>query len=597
MMDSKIIPKYQTELTIPPVFMPTQKYDKFYKCCVPTYEVDMVEAEVQMLPACFPKTKVYAYAGMVYAENNCCGEYRASVPGPTFMEEAGQAISVIWNNRIKGKHLFAIDPTLHWANPNGMVTPEYPFQPYPEGYLLAQEPVPTVVHLHGGETESKYDGFPDSWFTHNGKNGPMYETNEYKYLNQQQSSTLFYHDHTLGITRLNVYAGLSGAYLISDPYNYLDNIDCTPLPSGKFDIPLMVQDKSFDEDGNLSFSAEGDVPDVHPYWRRFFYGNTIVVNGKVWPKLDVEQTAYRFRIINASNSRFYKFKLSNCQPIIQIGTDGGYLERPVYLDELYLAPAERADVIIDFSGACLNDDICLLNVNYEDGQTNPDTTGQVMLFKVMSPSCQKPLCLPRRLNEIPKLCENISKRVVTLNSLNCNDDVLALLLNGKVFAANTTEYSVVGSIQVWEVVNLANGPHPIHIHLADSRLVNRQKIDVDSYRHDWEQINGPMPIAGHIKEINPDSYCTEEPLEPPENENGWKDTIVCPPGYVTRIMLAMYPSILDPSKIKPGKNRFPFDPSTLPGYVWHCHMLDHEDNEMMRPMKVVLQPPNSSCTN
>lgn len=586
MIDSRRIPKYVSQLEIPPIFKPKYRYDDYYLKYVPCYDVDIVETKVQMLPEGFPKTTVYAYAGLVYSSHNSTEEYVATVPGPTFIAYTDEGISVKWNNKIKNKHILPVDPTLHWANPNNMQKPTYPFCMYPPGYEKAQYPVPTVVHLHGGETESKYDGFPGSWFTHDGKVGPEYVTNVYKYLNRQQSSTLFYHDHTLGITRLNVYAGLSGAYIIKDLNNYLDDNKITPLPCGKYDIPLIIQDKSFNCDGSLYFSADGENPYVHPYWRRFFYGNTNVVNGKVWPNLNVEKTAYRFRIVNSSNSRFYRYKLSNGQKIIQIGSDGGYLEKPVYMDEIYLAPAERADIIIDFYNCSKGEEILLLNVNYEDGETYEDTTGQVMRFKVKYNSCQKPVCIPRKLNDIPKLHENVSKRVVTLNSLNNDYGVEALLLNGQAWYSPVSEESLVGSIQVWEIVNIANGPHPIHIHLADSQVINRQLIDKDSYLNDWNQINGQQPLQGPTKTIDPKAYLLGDPIEPSQNEMGWKDTVVCPAGYVTRLVLAMYPSVLNPCLANPGVNLFPFDPSTFPGYVWHCHMLDHEDNEMMRPLKI-----------
>ncbi len=586
MIDSKTIPKYVTELEIPPVFKPKLIYNEEYKKCTKFYEVDMVETKVQMLPLGYPKTDVYAYAGLVYSKNNFKGEYKATVPGPTFITYANDPIEVKWNNKIETPHIFPVDPTLHWANPNNMPTPKPPFKSYPPGYPLAQYPVPTVIHLHGGESESKYDGFPESWFTYDGKVGQAYETNVYRYLNEQQSSTLFYHDHALGITRLNVYAGLVGAYLLKDPCNYLDDECKSPLPTGKYDIPLIVQDRSFNEDGSSFFSADGDNPSTHPYWRRFFYGNTITVNGKTWPNLNVEQTAYRFRIVNASNSRFYKFKLSNNQKLVQIATDGGYLRHPAYMDVIELAPAERAEIVIDFSEICIGEEIILLNVT-EDDETDKDTTGQVMKFKVKYKDCNKPICLPIKLNDIPKLQPNVSKRVVTLNSLNNDEGVQALFLNGQKWEAPVSENVLVGSIQIWEIVNLANGPHPIHIHLADAQLINRQKIDKASYLNDWECINGQQPLNHPTKIIDPDTYLKGEPIEPKDNENGWKDTIVCPPGCVTRLVLAMYPSRLDPCCTEPGKNLFPFDPSSFPGYVWHCHMLDHEDNEMMRPMQII----------
>lgn len=585
MLDSSRIPKYKSELTIPPVFQPCCEFNSDRSKCILTYDVDMVEIETQMLPEDFPTTRGYAYGGIVYDEESCCGRYAASIPGPTFEANTDEEVLVRWHNKLDKPHILPVDPTLHWANPNNMEMPNEPFKCYPPGYSLAQYPIPTVVHLHGGETPGRYDGFPDAWFTHDGKLGEAYESNEYLYLNKQQSSTLFYHDHALGITRLNVYAGLSGFYILKDPNNDLDNCAYSVLPSGPYEIPLMIQDKTFNKDGSLYFSAKGDSAS-HPYWRRFFYGNTNVVNGKVWPNLDVEKTAYRFQIVNAANARFYKFKLSNGQKIIQIGSDGGYLEHPVWLDELLLAPAERADIIIDFSQMQMHEEVVLLNVT-EDDQTDPDTTGQVMRFRVKYNSCQPPLCLPDKLNHIPKLTETVPKRVVVLNAVNKDGKVDMLMLNGQTWIAPVSEKPLIGSTQIWEIVNIATGPHPIHIHLVDSQVVNRQEIDRDRYAAQWLEINGPPPFDHPTQVVDPEDYLIGDPIQPLANETGWKDTVVCPPGQVTRLILPLFPSILNPECVKVGVNYFPFDPTEFPGYVWHCHMLDHEDNEMMRPMQVV----------
>lgn len=546
-----------------------------------------------MLPDNFPKTKAYGYGGLVYPYNyeqcnNKNSEYICSTPGPTFLARTNQPINVIWNNKIKNKHILPIDPTLHWANPNNISKPNKPWPNYPPGFDLAQFPVPVVTHLHGGETIPKFDGYPNSWFTFNGITGSSYETNKYLYLNKQQSSNLFYHDHALGITRLNVYAGLVGAYIIKDSNNYLDSKEDTPLPNGKFDIPLIIQDKSFNEDGSLNFSSDSLNPNLHPYWRGFIFGNTNLVNGKVWPNLDVHQTAYRFRIVNASNFRFYKFKLSNNKSFIQIGSDSGYLSKPVYIDEITLAPAERADIIIDFSKCSIGEKIILLNIN-DDRQTDPDTTGQVMRFNVKYSFSNKNLSLPNKLNIIPKLRENVSKKIVTLVPSINEFGFDSLLLDGQRWYSQVSEKPIVGSTQVWEIINMTNGAHPIHIHLINFQVLSRQKIDIKSYSKDWHTINGNPPLNHPTKVIDPNTYLIGNPIFAHENEKGWKDTVVCYPDQVTRIMVPMFPSNIDPSLAFPGKNLFPFDPSQSPGYVWHCHMLEHEDNEMMRPMHILFK--------
>lgn len=585
MIDSKTIPKYTSNLDILPVFKPIYEYDCTLNKYIPTYKVDIIKTEVQMLPDDYPKTTVYAYGGIVYS-NDDTEEYVSSTPGPSFVVEKNEAISVEWRNKIDDEHILPVDPTLHWANPNNFIVPPKPWPPFPPGFIEAQFPVPTVTHLHGGETEAKYDGFPDSWFTFNGITGPAYETNVYRYLNQQQSTNLFYHDHALGITRLNVYAGLSGAYIIKDPCNILDCDDCSPLPQGKYDIALIIQDKSFNEDGSLYFPANGINSDTHPYWRPAFFGNTNVVNGRVWPNLNVKKKPYRFRIVNSANSRFYTFKLSNNEDFIIIGTDSGYVEKPIYVDEITLAPAERIDVIIDFS-KFKNKKVLLLNVN-EDSPLDKETTGQVMQFKIEK--CKDnccPLELPCKLNNIPKLQETVSKRVVVLNaSLNASG-LEALLLNGQTWHAPVSEKPLVGSTQVWEIVNITGGAHPIHIHLVSFQVLNRQAMDITAYANDFNAINGPYPLKHPTKIIDPNTYLIGKPTKPTPSECGWKDTVIAYPGEVTRIIVPMFPNTKNPKDAKPGDNLFPFNPSEFPGYVWHCHLLDHEDNEMMRPMEVI----------
>lgn len=585
MIDSKTIPKYNSDLTILPVFKPIYKYDCETHRCIPNYKIDILQIETQMLPEGYPKTTAYGYGGTVYCDDNK-EKYVASTPGSSFITNTNEPISVKWVNKIDTPHILPVDPTLHWANPNNFVVPEKPWPPFPPGFPEAQFPVPTVTHLHGGESEPKYDGFPDSWFTFNGIKGPSYETNVYRYLNKQQSSNLFYHDHTLGITRLNVYAGLTGPYIIKDPCNILDCKICSPLPQGKYDIPLVIQDKSFNEDGSLYFPSNGINPDTHPYWRPSFFGNTNVVNGKVWPNLNVKKRPYRFRIVNSSNSRFYTFKLSNNEDFIIIGTDSGYVETPIYTDEITLSPAERIDIIIDFS-TFKDEKVLLLNVN-KNSPTDKETTGQVMQFKLekCKYNCD-PLKLPCKLNNIPKLQQNVSKRVVILNSARNEGGLEALLLNGQVWGAPVSEKPIVGSTQVWEIVNITGGPHPIHIHLIDFQVLNRQDINSELYAQNFNAINGPSPLKEPTKIIDPDTYLIGDPSKPTPSERGWKDTVIAYPGQVTRIIVPMFPSITNPKNVKLGKNLFPFDPSSFPGYVWHCHLLDHEDNEMMRPMEII----------
>ena len=211
--------------------------------------------------------------------------------------------------------------------------------------------------------QSDSDGHPDAWFTHDGRCGPGYVSSTYTYPNTQEPATLWYHDHALGMTRLNVYAGLAGFYLLREekPGKKKYSEQRLKLPEGDYEIPQVIQDKMFNSDGSLLFANEGLNPDVHPYWAVGFFGDVIVVNGKVWPNLDVERRQYRFRILNGSNSRFYNLKLSNGMEFIQIGSDGGLLKHPARLTSLLLAPAERADILVNFSDIEPGTSIRLLN--------------------------------------------------------------------------------------------------------------------------------------------------------------------------------------------------------------------------------------------
>lgn len=246
-------------------------------------------------------------------------------------------------NDLPEKHFLPIDRTLHGSGHN-----------MPE--------VRTVVHLHGASVEPESDGYPDAWYTNNfGKCGPRFSQKIYKYPNKQRPAMLWYHDHAVGITRLNVYAGLVGLYIIRNEEERSLN-----LPSGVYEIPLVIQDKSFNDDGSLFYPSTVDVQDPPPDFPDVsitpgFAGNTITVNGKAWPYLEVEQRKYRFRILNGSNERFYRMKLDSGQQFIQIGSDGGLLQRPVRTDEIVIAPSERCDLVIDFSDQDVGTNITLLN--------------------------------------------------------------------------------------------------------------------------------------------------------------------------------------------------------------------------------------------
>ena len=387
-LDPLLIPKYVNQLSKPLAYVPhlawtrTKKGGRHGIQIEHHYCIDIGETMQQMLPTGFPMTKVYGYGGIVKDPRTGKLKYHISSPGSTFEAKRNIPVIVKWRNRLYNPHLFAVDPTLHWANPNDMpMHPEKPWPSFPLGFLNAQYPVPTVTHLHGAEVQSDSDGHPDAWFTYNGKQGPAYVSSVYTYPNTQEPTTLWYHDHTLGMTRLNVYAGLAGFYLLREDKACKKKFSekRLNLPSDKYEIPLVIQDRMFNTDGSLLFANQGLSPDEHPYWAVGFFGDTIVVNGKVWPNLDVERRQYRFRVLNGSNSRFYNLSLSNGMEFTQIGSDGGLLKHPVKLTSLLLAPSERADILVNFSDIEPGTSIRLLNDAVAPfpfgGPPDPETVG------------------------------------------------------------------------------------------------------------------------------------------------------------------------------------------------------------------------------
>lgn len=597
-LNPALIPKYVNQLVKPPVYKPFKIYVKAESDCESFFEkrhlyfIDICQFKQQVLPPSLPETTVWGYGGLVKDPETGKTVYTRSTPGATFEAHRGVPVMVRWENKLAGRHLFPVDPTLHWANPNDMpMDPPKPWLPFPPGFPEAQSPVPIVTHLHGGEVPSAFDGHPESWFTFDGKTGPAYVTNLYVYPNRQEAATLWYHDHALGITRLNVYAGLAGFYLLRDKVEgcIRKKLD---LPKGRYEIPIAIQDRSFKTDGSFFYPEDGINPEIHPYWVPEFFGDTIMVNGKVWPNLDVERRQYRFRLLNGSNARFYHLKLSNGMRFIQIGTDGGYLAEPVELESLLIAPGERTDILVDFSNASPGSRILLLNdanAPFPDGDPpDPNTTGQIMRFTVPA-DCGPPVEppeLPCSLNRITALVPDSPPRTMTLNEVMGPDGPVEVLLNGQRWAAPIFEKPRVGATEDWIVANLTADSHPIHLHLVQFQLVNRQDFLAEEYRERWEEINGMPPLDHPTKELPVYPYLIGEPISPDENEMGWKDTVRMNPNQVTRIRVRFAPQDIPASAAMPGENLYPFNPSVGPGYVWHCHILEHEDNEMMRPYRV-----------
>jgi spore coat protein A len=441
--------------------------------------------------------------------------YGSSSPGPTFEARSGQGILVEWANELPTQHMLPIDHSIHGAEAD---KPE----------------VRTVVHLHGAKAPAESDGYPENWYVPG-------KCAVYHYPNRQDAAMLWYHDHALGINRLNIFAGLFGAYLLRDDFE-----DSLKLPSGKYEIPLVVYDRIFDLEGQLNYPVSGTPKSP---WTPEVFGDALLVNGKLFPYLDVEPRPYRFRTLNGANARFFHLSLSNGQTFHQIGTDQGLLPAPVETKGVILAPAERADLVIDFSSSA-GEQIILKNDSVN-----------VMQFRVAKTqsiggnSSQDRNALPSALRPVAKMPESaaVKARMLTLVEV---DDLaqrpVAMLLNNTHWNMPVTENPVLNSTEIWNLINTTDDSHPIHLHLVRFQILDRRSFDIAAY---W--------TTGKLNYFGP-------AIPPDPSEAGWKDTVRADPAMVTRIII----------RFEGFTGR----------YVWHCHILEHEDNEMMRPYDVIAAP-------
>lgn len=513
-----------------------------------------------------PATKQYAYG---------VDQKTAVYPGPVIIAKKGVPNKIYWENKLLDRqHMFTVDYTLMEGIP----------KPKMGG-------IPVVPHRHGGESASDFDGHPQAWFTQFGEYGPTFKSRLYRYNNQQNAAMLWFHDHALGWTRLNTVAGLAGLYIITDPKGEEKKLGW--LPAGKRDVPLAIADRLFFANGSIDFPNVGVVPKVHPNWTPEYIGNHIVVNGKVWPFMKVRRAMYRFRLLGVSNARFFNLKFEcagrgdypNFFPpltgpsieIIQIGADGGYLSAPARMSSLLLIPGERADILVDFNSVpAYCKDVILTNnarAPYPAGEPVDRNTGVVMRFVVTNRKAVPSPVIPSTVGFVPKVdLDSIAK--VRFNTLVEIMDPVADLpvrvtIDGKGFMQPVTEIAREGTAEVWNIINLSADAHAMHIHLIQHRALWRRPFNVEKYEE------GECSFKDKRK---PSCY-TGKAMPVKVNERGWKDTTLSLPGQVLTVYAPFYPMT--------GGKKFLFDPSSGPGYVWHCHMLDHEDNDMMRPFRVV----------
>jgi len=425
---------------------------------------------------------------------------------PLLEARSGHPLHVEWINQLPTKHFLPVDFSLHGC---GHDIPE----------------VRACVHLHGGRTPSKDDGYPDDWYVP-GKSRTC------TYPLHQEAATLWYHDHAMGLNRLNIYAGLVGMALVRDEAE-----DALNLPSGKYEVPLTLYDRNFTADGQLYYPDSGDPEKP---WVPEFDGDAILLNGKIRPYLEVEPRLYRFRVLNAANSRFFSLSLTGNQPFHQIGTDQGLRNSPLQLTRLSLAPAERADLLIDFSHSAGQ------HVHLNNGVV------EILQFRVAPATTTQAPSIPSKLRAITPTPESTATltRTITLDeALDHVGNSMLMVLNKKRWHEPVTEKPRLNTTEIWEFVNLTEDTHPMHLHLVRFQILDRRVFDVFAYRN------------------NKGLHFLSDPLPPEPTEAGWKDVVQCPPGLITRIIVN-------------------FD--GYPGnYLYHCHILEHEANDMMRPFEVV----------
>jgi bilirubin oxidase len=636
--------KYVLPLVKPPA-MP--KNQKGKKQGYDYYEIAVRQFQQRILSPPHPMTTVWSYGSIDYPGTAAEGG-TFNYPAFTIEATADRPVRVNWINDLVAKngkflpHLLPVDQTLHWANPPGGLesrdrrgTDQAPYT----------GPVPMVTHVHGAHADADSDGYAEAWYLPDAKNiprdyartGTFYNyfapqfkartgqgwdpgTAVFEYRNDQPATTLWYHDHTLGMTRLNVYAGPAGYYLIRNGSYDMDLGYVAPGvgddPLGEYtEIPIAIQDRSFNADGSLFYpdnraffegldsedlripfipdlACDGLPSDVSPIWNPEFFGNMMVVNGFTWPYLEVEQRRYRFRFLNGCNSRFLVLKMTTSPrsdndgfntpefSFWQIGAEQGFLPAPVELDYLLMAPAERADVIVDFTNVPVGTEIVLVNdgpdapfggVSLED-LSDWHSTGQVMKFVVKAASnadhTTPPdlLTLPPQpvLPDIPDVTRQVSLNEEESGTVRVSEDEFGNIVldcgTGEVFGPTSallgtlnpdgtgnpllwndliTENPAVGDTEEWEIHNFTEDAHPIHVHLVKFKVLGRG-------------LDGTQP---------PEAW-----------ETGFKDTVIAYPGEITRI-------------------KAQYDVGGF--YVWHCHIVEHEDNEMMRPFHIGPVPPDA----
>jgi spore coat protein A, manganese oxidase len=420
-----------------------------------------------------------------------------------------------------------------------------------------------MTHLHGGFVAADSDGNP-AVTPHgfgSGQTQTVYYTNQ---LPQMPASLLWFHDHGLGATRLNVFAGLAAAYILRDEFDTGTEPNPIGIPGDAYEIPLVVQDRQFDVDGKFLYPTSDIAGAI---WIGEYFGDVMLVNGKVWPFLDVEPRMYRFRILNGCNARILSLDIGG-PALWQIGAEGGLFDVPVTVKHMVLAPAERADVLVDFTKFA-GQTLVMKNQKPSKPVASPaHSLEAVMQIRVgTTVTVPGPTTIPSSLpGRAADLHNPVTTRYITLNEIDPEEVEWFLDLNAVHFDEGpTTETPKVGTVEDWVYVNLTGDTHPMHTHLVTFQVIGRTPFDAEAYE---AAHGGPNGVPGGI---DPTPFATGPMLPPEPEERGFKDTVKANPGQFTTIR---------------AKFDLPTGVTAPQDYVYHCHIVEHEDNDMMRPFTV-----------
>jgi FtsP/CotA-like multicopper oxidase with cupredoxin domain len=551
-------------------------------------------------------------------------------PGRTFQVQSNQPTTVRWNNDLGREHLLPVDTSLHWC---------YSLPGY-EKYSIKKNGVPIVTHLHGGHSDFQFDGNPEFFWSPNYEIvGSQWEAiggiiKDFVYQNDQPAGNLWYHDHALGITRLNVYAGMAGFYFVRDEFDTGTPNNPLGLPAWPYEAAYAIQDRMFTRKGELFYPAfPGD-----PFWADFitgegladdqvpqpsalaeFFGDHMVVNGKIWPKADVEPRNYRLRLLNGTDSRFLVIRfravplgatdlssagaplplgatdLSSAGaplPFWVIGSDQGLASAATQTDTLVFEPGGRYDVVFDFTGLG-GYRIILENIggdapfggdfggNLDPGDLFPyRQTDRIMAFDVVLPfdasvpdafdpaaigaygGNAEPVTQVRRV-ALFEGTDEYGRLQPLLGTAEPTVDAAGNTVNGAIaWHSPYTENPGFGDTEIWEIYNATGDAHPVHLHLVNFEILDRQEFTADLIEQPVEQHNGTFGVGFRLENI---VLGAPVPAATEYVENAPKDMVTALPEQVTRIKVTFD---------KAGR------------YVWHCHILSHEDHEMMRVLQV-----------